>query len=79
MLLVGAPPAVMDTPRSSPSQDPCPEEDEDWLHLSSSSLDPQPPPCSSGSSSHEEQEEQRGRLRTRLVSTLNNVKYGQYF
>ncbi|XP_067088970.1 cysteine protease atg4da-like isoform X1 [Osmerus mordax] len=104
----------MDTPRSSPSQDPCPEEDEededwfhlsssslgpqpppcssgsssheeqdeDWFHLSSSSLGPPPPPCSSGSSSHEEQEEQqeeRGRLRTRLFSTLNNVKYGWWF
>ena len=78
MFLVGAPPAVMDPPRSFPSQDPCPEEEEDWLHLSSSSLGPQALPCSLGGSSHEEQQEERGRLRTRLVSTLNDVKYGQY-
>lgn len=79
---------MMNPPTSPHCQGPCPEEEEedeeeeeeeDWLHLSIASMGSHDLPGSVGDRSQVlqgQQEKKKGRLKTKLVSTWNNVKYG---
>lgn len=66
-------PVVMNP--SSPCEGQSPEGDppDDWFHLSTMSLGTQ---GSDGSRDDPEEPEERGRLKSKLVSAWNNVKYG---
>ncbi|XP_031690414.1 cysteine protease ATG4D isoform X2 [Oncorhynchus kisutch] len=63
---------------SSPCEGQSPEGDppDDWFHLSTMSLGTQ---GSDGSQDDTEEPEERGRLKSKLVSAWNNVKYGWSF